>query len=54
MYSGKEHYRWRHDPWHGLKTCPDESRPDLIKTYIEITPSDVVKYELDNKSGSGN
>lgn len=51
MYSGREHNRWRRHPWHGLKARPDDGKPDIVKTYIEITPSDVVKYELDKQSG---
>jgi len=36
-------------PWHGLSAGKDA--PDLVNAYIEIVPTDVVKYELDKKSG---
>ncbi len=51
MYRDKQFNRWRRHPWHGLPARPDGSRPDVVKTYIEITPSDVVKYEVDKQSG---
>jgi inorganic pyrophosphatase len=36
-------------PWHGV--IPGESVPDKVNAYIEIVPTDVVKYELDKVSG---
>jgi inorganic pyrophosphatase len=36
-------------PWHGVSPGPDS--PDVISAYIEIVPTDVVKYELDKVSG---
>ena len=42
-------YRWRPHPWHGLETGPDP--PGLVHGYIEITPFDLVKYELDKGTG---
>lgn len=36
-------------PWHGV--APGEDAPRLVKAYVEIVPSDVVKYELDKPSG---
>jgi len=36
-------------PWHGVSSGPDA--PNVIRAYIEIVPTDVVKYELDKKSG---
>lgn len=39
----------RPHPWHGLDPGPDP--PRLVTAYIEITPRDVVKYELDKESG---
>jgi inorganic pyrophosphatase len=35
-------------PWHGV---PAGDPRDVINAYIEIVPSDVVKYELDKASG---
>ena len=42
-------YRWRPHPWHGLDVGPDA--PDIVTAYIEITPFDGVKYELDKTTG---
>ncbi len=42
-------YRWRPHPWHGLEVGPDA--PDLVHAYIEITPHDSVKYEVDKVTG---
>jgi inorganic pyrophosphatase len=36
-------------PWHGVS--PGEHAPELVSTYIEIVPTDAVKYELDKASG---
>jgi inorganic pyrophosphatase len=36
-------------PWHGV--APGEETPMVVKAYIEIVPTDVVKYELDKTSG---
>jgi inorganic pyrophosphatase len=42
-------YRWRPHPWHGLEVGPNP--PSLVNAYIEITPFDMVKYELDKVTG---
>ncbi len=36
-------------PWHGV--APGDETPAILKAYIEIVPTDVVKYELDKTSG---
>jgi inorganic pyrophosphatase len=36
-------------PWHGVS--PGEGAPALVNAYIEIVPTDAVKYELDKDSG---
>jgi inorganic pyrophosphatase len=36
-------------PWHGVE--PGPKSPELINAYIEIVPTDPVKYELDKASG---
>ena len=36
-------------PWHGL--TPGKDAPEMVNAYIEIVPTDVVKYELDKQSG---
>jgi inorganic pyrophosphatase len=42
-------YRWRPHPWHGLDTGREP--PGRVHAYIEITPFDTVKYEIDKKTG---
>lgn len=42
-------YRWRPHPWHGLET--GENAPDIVNTFIEITPFDLIKYEVDKSTG---
>jgi inorganic pyrophosphatase len=41
--------RWRPHPWHGLDPGPNV--PQLVNAYIEITPFDLMKYEVDKASG---
>ena len=36
-------------PWHGVS--PGEDAPRILNAYIEIVPTDPVKYELDKDSG---
>ena len=36
-------------PWHGVASGP--KTPELVNAYIEIVPTDAVKYELDKLSG---
>jgi inorganic pyrophosphatase len=45
----KTFYRWRPHPWHGLK--PGEALPGIVNAYIEMTPFDSVKYEVDKTTG---
>jgi inorganic pyrophosphatase len=42
-------YRWRPHPWHGLEVGDDA--PEIVNAYIEITPYDLMKYEVDKKTG---
>ncbi len=42
-------YRWRPHPWHGLEVGPNP--PRLVHAYIEITPFDLMKYEVDKTTG---
>lgn len=42
-------YRWRPHSWDGLSTGDDA--PRVVNAYIEITPFDVVKYEVDKETG---
>jgi len=39
----------RAHPWHGV--CIGHDAPNVVNTYIEIVPTDTVKYELDKASG---
>src|SRR6478735_8579208 len=36
-------------PWHGVSI--GEEAPDVVTAYIEIVPTDTVKYEVDKSSG---
>jgi inorganic pyrophosphatase len=36
-------------PWHGV--APGEGAPGVVNCYVEIVPTDTVKYELDKPSG---
>jgi inorganic pyrophosphatase len=36
-------------PWHGV--TPGDPAPDRLNAFIEIVPTDVVKYELDKANG---
>jgi inorganic pyrophosphatase len=40
---------WRPHPWHGLS--PGAAPPERLCAYIEITPFDLVKYEVDKATG---
>ncbi|MFT4520282.1 MAG: inorganic pyrophosphatase [Halioglobus sp.] len=51
MYSDRDFNRWRRHPWHGLRAHTDEMAEDIVQVYIEMTPDDTVKYELDKASG---
>ncbi len=43
------YYRWRPHPWHGLSVGPNP--PSIVYGYIELTPFDLVKYEIDKETG---
>ena len=36
-------------PWHGIPI--GENAPEIVTTFIEIVPSDTIKYEIDKESG---
>ncbi len=42
-------FSYRAHPWHGVS--PGEKWPETVNAYIEIVPSDTVKYELDKETG---
>ena len=41
--------QWRPHPWHGLEAGREP--PRHVNAYIEITPFDLIKYEVDKASG---
>ena len=41
--------RYKSHPWHGVDI--GEKAPELINCYIEMVPTDTVKYEVDKESG---
>jgi inorganic pyrophosphatase len=43
------YFTWRPHPWHGLELGPNP--PEVVNAYIEITPFDLVKYEVDKATG---
>jgi inorganic pyrophosphatase len=49
MSSSSHFERWRPHPWHGLDAGSDP--PRVLQAYIEITPFDSVKYEIDKETG---
>jgi len=44
-----KYLRFRPHPWHGLS--PGPRFPEIVQAYIELTPTDGVKYEIDKPSG---
>ena len=45
----KSHLSFRAHPWHGVPAGPDA--PKVITCYIEIVPTDTMKFEVDKESG---
>lgn len=41
--------QFRAHPWHGISV--GEKAPEVVNAFIEIVPSDTVKYEIDKESG---
>ena len=44
-----EFYAFRPHPWHGLSS--GDEVPNVVNAFVEITPFDLVKYEVDKVSG---
>ena len=44
-----DYLTWRPHPWHGLE--PGPQAPSIVHAFIEITPFDTVKYEVDKPTG---
>lgn len=49
MSDQREYRHWRPHPWHGLTVGPQP--PQVVHAYIEITPFDLIKYEIDKVAG---
>ncbi len=49
MASKKHFLRDRPHPWHGLEVGPKP--PNVVYAFVEITPFDLVKYELHKETG---
>lgn len=45
----KNFQQWRPHPWHGISA--GKQPPLLVNAYIEITPFDGIKYEIDKETG---
>jgi inorganic pyrophosphatase len=41
--------KYKSHPWHGVEI--GSKAPEIVTAFIEITPSDTVKYEIDKTSG---
>lgn len=41
--------QFKHHPWHGISA--GKNAPDIVTAFIEIVPTDTVKYEIDKESG---
>lgn len=48
-FAKSSYYEWRPHPWHGLEAGPDI--PRMVNAFVEITPFDSVKYEIDKITG---
>ncbi|MFM2307420.1 MAG: hypothetical protein RLZZ367_2089 [Bacteroidota bacterium] len=44
-----KHSHYKAHPWHGISY--GEQFPDILTAFIEIVPTDTVKYEIDKASG---
>jgi inorganic pyrophosphatase len=50
MHTNESSYsKWRPHPWHGLDVGPNP--PEIVNAFVEITPFDSVKYEIDKNTG---
>jgi inorganic pyrophosphatase len=49
MTTPLDFHSWRPHPWHGLGS--GRNPPFEVRAFIEITPFDLVKYEVDKESG---
>ncbi|MEY2909234.1 MAG: hypothetical protein RLZZ602_1757 [Pseudomonadota bacterium] len=51
MYRDEPFSAYRRHPWHGLEPFPEGAAEGVVQAYIEMLPSDTVKYELDKTTG---
>lgn len=51
MYPNEDFSAFRRHPWHGLKPQLDGAAEGVVQAYVEMLPSDTVKYELDKETG---
>ncbi|WP_236994107.1 inorganic pyrophosphatase [Candidatus Methylomicrobium oryzae] len=42
-------YHYKAHPWHGISA--GDNTPSVVNAFIEIVPTDTVKYEIDKQSG---
>ena len=49
MNNDRPYQAYRPHPWHGIPAGSDP--PRIVNAYIEITPFDLVKYEVDKETG---
>jgi inorganic pyrophosphatase len=49
MKRQKDFFQWRPHPWHGISS--GKNPPRDVTAYIEITPTDGMKYEIDKETG---
>ena len=51
MYEDGQFSAYRRHPWHGLDAMHKGADEGIVQAYIEMLPSDTVKYELDKDTG---
>ena len=49
MTDGRSSCRFLSHPWHGVS--PGDGAPEVLTVYVEMVPTDTVKYEVDKVSG---
>lgn len=49
MSKSNERIMYKAHPWHGVDV--GEDAPEMVNAYIEMLPTDTIKYELDKASG---
>lgn len=45
----KNHSYYKSHPWHGISAGPQA--PEIVTAFVEMVPTDMVKYEVDKDSG---